>query len=338
MLNKAVIDLSAIRENTEKVKRYINGKSKLFAVVKADAYGHGLIPVASAIYSLVDGYAVATVEEGKNLRLGGIDKDILVFFPPNREDLESSIEYGLIYSATKKAQIDMISFYAKKSSLKAKIHLKFDTGMNRLGVRSLEELKYLVEYSLKKGGIILDGAYSHIGQFQNKRALKESLDKFLLANNLVKGYNNINCHISASGGLLKGITGDIVRVGILLYGYKPFNSREISVRPAMKVFSPVLDKKNLLKGDMALYGDYTLKRDKTATIVGYGYADGLMRASSKNLINNRCMNISAYSKIIEKDGYALVMGDANELAQEYGTINYEILTKCAYTAQKIYLN
>lgn len=338
MLNKAIIDLHTIKENAIAIKKLINGQGKFCAVVKSDAYGHGAVKVSNAIYPIVDSYAVATCEEGIQLRLAGIDKDILVLIPPQKQDLPGAIIFGLTFSAFTKDQIDLIGDSAEKLGFKSKVHIKFDTGMNRLGVRGLDQLKELTEYSLGKEGIILDGAYSHLGELQNKKALKSSVDKFLLANNLIKGYNNINCHISASGGLLSGIKSDIYRVGILLYGYMPIKSGKIKVRPAMKIYSPILDKKMVNKGQRILYGDLTLQHDESATLVQYGYADGLERAKKVNLLNNRCMNISAYSSIKEQDGYALILEDADRLAKENGTISYEILTKSAITAQKIYLN
>ena len=338
MLNKAVIDLRTIRENAIAIKNFIGGKGKFCAVVKADAYGHGAVKVANAIYTIVDSYAVATCEEGISLRFGGIDKDILVFIPPCKQDLARAIEYSLTLTAYKKEHLDIIDQKARLLGLKAKVHIKFDTGMNRLGVKGLNQLKTVIEYALQKRGIILDGAYSHLGELQNKKALKSSVDKFLLANNLIKGYNNINCHISASGGLLKGVASDTYRVGILLYGYKPFDSNLIDVRPAMKVFSPILEEKVILKGERALYGNDRLLVDSSATLVQYGYADGLERKANKDLIANRCMNVSAYAYILKQDGCACVMDDAERLAKQYGTISYEILTKSAITAQKIYLN
>ena len=337
MLNKAVINLHTIKENALAIKNFINGQAKFCAVVKADAYGHGGVMVANAIYTIVDSYAVATCEEGIELRLSGIDKDILVLIPPRKEDLPRAILYGLTFTALNKVQIDLIGDMAHSLGLSAKVHVKFDTGMNRLGVSDLKGLRQITEYSLLKKGIILDGAYSHLGELQNKKELKSSVDKFLLANNLIKGYNNINCHISASGGLLKGIKSDTFRVGILLYGYKPFNCSKIKVCPAMKVYSPIIDKRQVSKGQRILYGDNRLEKDAFATLVQYGYADGLDRAKVGDLLNNRCMNISAYSSIVEKDGYALIMDDADKLARQYNTISYEILTKSAITAQKIYL-
>lgn len=338
MLNKAVINLRTIRRNAVEIKKSIGNEDKFCAVVKADAYGHGAVMVANAIYPIADCYAVATCEEGIALRLGGIDKDILIFFPPKKEDLPRAILYGLIFTVYNRAQIDIISHYATALGVRAKVHIKFDTGMNRLGLNTLKQLKELVEYALLKKGIILDGAYSHLGELQNKKALNSSVDKFLLANNLIKGYNNIKCHISASGGLIKGIKSDWYRVGLLLYGYKPFASNKIKVRPAMKVYSPVLDKKVVVRGERILYGDYRLDKDTNAVLVQYGYADGLERKKRGNLINNRCMNVSAYSNLKVEDGYGLIMDNAEVLANELGTISYEILTKSGITAQKIYLN
>ena len=158
----------------------------------------------------------------------------------------------------------------------------------------------------------------------------------MLANNLVKGYNNkAICHISASGGFLSGVQADMVRIGILLYGYKPFKSSLIEVKPIMKVYAPVLKTRHLNANDVALYGDLKSEKDRDISLVRYGYADGLDRKNTQEIFNNRCMDVSAVNGLFS--GFYPILEDADMLAKQYGTISYEILTKVALRAQKIYV-
>jgi alanine racemase len=130
----------------------------------------------------------------------------------------------------------------------------------------------------------------------------------------------------------------MVRIGILLYGYKPFESDLLSVEPCMKIYAPVLKSFTLKKGESALYGKLTAKEDLNLSLIRYGYADGLMRKGTPREFNNRCMDITAVKDKSRVGRLIPVMTDADKFAKEYGTISYEVLTKCAFRAEKIYLN
>jgi alanine racemase len=164
--------------------------------------------------------------------------------------------------------------------------------------------------------------------------LEKATDKFLLANNLVKGYNkNIVSHVSASGGFLQGVYMDMVRIGIMLYGYTPYPC-DFSLKPVMKVYSPVVKNGRAVAGQSLLYGDKLIDSDREYSIIRYGYADGLERRQNQTILNNRCMDLSAVSQT-KKEWYP-VMVNADKTASQYGTISYEVLTKCAVRCHKIY--
>ncbi|MBQ9756711.1 MAG: alanine racemase [Clostridia bacterium] len=337
MLNKAYIDLNQLKANALAIKARLNKGVKFCAVVKADAYGHGDATVANALYTIADCYAVAIVEEGVRLRRTGIDKDILVFTPPFLSDIERAINFGLTLTVCSLDLALLIEKESKRQKVKTKIHLKFNTGMNRLGVDELEQLDKIAKRIAQSEWLILDGCYSHLGAPENKKLLKSAVNKFLLANNLVKGYNKkAICHISASGGFLQGVQADMVRVGILLYGYKPFPSDLVKVKPIMKVYAPVVCSRTALKGQNLLYGETTISQDRKVKLIRYGYADGLPRIKGKNQVANRCMDISAVEFNGAKKWYP-VMDNASELANEYQTIPYEILVKATLRAERIYI-
>ncbi len=337
MLNKAIISLKRLRQNALTIKRRLPKNCKLCAVVKSDAYGHGMVRCANALYSIVDCYAVASVEEGVTLRVAGIDKDILVLTPFIQKDAYAAIKYNLTLSLDDARDLKVLNTHAKKQKITAKIHIKINTGMNRLGVDGLDELKELLESLQIYKNVKVDGVYSHYSNPQNVKSLERQTGKFLLANNLLKSYNiNATKHISASGGFLQGKYFDMVRIGILLYGYTPFKTNKICVKPIMQVNSVVLKTRRLEKGDTALYGDKKAKKPVSISIVNYGYADGLQRKQIKDIYNNRCMNLTAVKSTASKGNYLTVMTNAETMAKQNKTISYEVLSTCSIHAEKVY--
>ena len=129
----------------------------------------------------------------------------------------------------------------------------------------------------------------------------------------------------------------MVRIGILLYGYKPFESDFVSVKPIMKVYAPLIKKRVIKEGERCLYGQKSATTMENLWLVRCGYADGFFRRQTALLFNNRCMDISAVKCQNITDKGVLVMEDADRLAKDYKTISYEVLVSCTKRAQKIYL-
>ena len=337
MLNKAIISLKILKQNALKIKRQLPNKCKFCAVVKSDAYGHGLIECANALYEIVDCYAVSNVEEGVKLRLSGIEKDILVLSPFIKTDAVIAIKHNLILSIDDANDLKILNSQAKKQKSFAKIHIKINTGMNRLGIDTLKELKEFLEQLKGYKHIIVDGVYSHYSNPKNLKSLESQTNKFLLAINLIKSYNiNTINHISASGGFLQGKYFDMVRIGILLYGYTPYKTNRISINPVMKINSVVLKNRSLKKGSTALYGDKKVKKNQRVSIVCYGYANGLDRKQVNGVFSNRCMNLTAISQNSPKGQTITIMENAEVQAKKYKTISYEVLVKCANFTEKVY--
>ena len=338
MYNSAVIDLGKIKRNALAIKKTLPKSVKFCAVVKADAYGHGAERVANAIYGIVDCFSVALVEEGVKLRLSGINKDILVLTPCSESDLEYAVFYNLTLTVQRLNDLKLIVKEAERQNSFVKVQFKYNTGMNRLGFDDLFALNKALSYARRSKRVIIDGLYSHYANPKSESSIKRATDKFLLANKLIKGYNeSAVCHISASGGFLQGKYFDMVRIGILLYGYKPFKSNALKVSPAMKVFAPVILKRKIEPFDGALYGTSKTIGEKNLTLVRFGYADGLPRQKIKGQFNNRCMDITAINEKVRGKFYP-VMTNAEVLAKKYKTIPYEILTKISLRAIKIYKN
>ncbi len=337
MLNKAYIDLRTLTKNAINIKKQMPKGVKFCAVVKADGYGHGAVEVANAIYNIADCFAVALFEEAYALRLGGIKKDIILLIPPCEEEIERALRENLTLSADSLSKVIEIEKACVKIGVKAKIHLKVNTGMNRLGV-DVAELKRIFEYAKDKNHLNIEGIFSHLSAPEDEKLLSTAVDKFLLAKNIAKGYNDkVVAHLSASGGFLKGVYFDMVRIGILLYGYKPFNSDKIRVKPILTVTAPLLKRRDIKANESFLYGAKLTAKEQTAHLVRVGYADGFLRKKDKSLCANRCMDISAYNRVKLKNGQVTLIGDADILADEQGTISYEILTKATIRTEKIYL-
>jgi alanine racemase len=255
------------------------------------------------------------------------------------QDAELAVRYDLTLAVEKIEQLSFLNKEGERQGRKVKVHLKYDTGMRRLGVKSLEELEKLLMVADKLEYIEIDGAFSHFACPEKKKARISAKKKFLLANNLVKRYNNkANCHICASGGFLTGVVGDMVRIGILLYGYKPFASDFIKVRPIMKVIAPVVNTRILKKGERALYGLKKAKKTLPLSLVRVGYADGFIREGDEEIFSSRCMDLTQYKGVCEEDGFAVILLDADKKAKAHRTISYEVLVNATVRAEKIYKN
>nr|MBO4517943.1 alanine racemase [Clostridia bacterium] len=335
---KAYVNLKNIIYNAKLIKKRLPKGVKFCAVVKADAYGHGAEKISNAIYNIADCFAVATVMEGVKLRLSGIDKEILVLTKTFSDELFLAVNYSLTLTACGVQDLKRYALEGARHQICVKVHIKYDTGMNRQGINGESALKSALSFCKKNRYIDLCGLYSHFAFPENEKSRKSALDKFFVAKKLVKEYNkNIICHISASGGFIKGEYADMVRIGILLYGYTPFKTDAVKVKPAMKIYAPVLARKTLKRGDKALYGDKRASKDTGITLIRYGYADGLFREEIAGQFNNRCMDLTAITGKGKTARRVLVMGNADILAEKYGTISYEILVKCALRAEKEYV-
>lgn len=337
MENRAVVNLKRLKSNAQKIKNCLPKNTLFCAVVKANAYGHGIVPCANALYPLADYFAVATLEEGEELRLSGIDKPILLLTPVYPQDIDRSITFGLTLSVENMSSARQIFKIAKRKNCVANIHIKFNTGMNRLGADNINEILELAKFAVNSEYLKLTGIYSHLGCPENSSIRHQAVQRFLQVKEIVKSLDdNVIAHLSSSGGFLVGEYHDMVRIGLLLYGYKPFNSGKVNVKPIMKVYAPIIKTRHLHPNEFCCYGDKRLKAEERVKLIRYGYADGLDRIKTSNDINNRCMDITAIKDKEIKNKNFVLYSDAEALAKEYKTISYEILCKWAIRAKKEY--
>ncbi|MBR3864107.1 MAG: alanine racemase [Clostridia bacterium] len=323
----AYINLSAIKSNAKLIK--CNTSALFCAVVKSNAYGHGLVESAWAINSYCDYFAVAELSEGVTLRISGIDKPIICLTPIS--DITRAIEYDITICVHNLNYFNNLNSFCLKNNLSIKVHIAVNTGMNRLGLDSINEL----DYCLKNAKIIkITGIYSHFYNSSSKRDAQNQFLRFLPFAQKAKGYNGqIVAHISASGGFVldEKYHLDMVRIGLMLYGYSPIKSC-FKLNKAMTVYAPLLQKRSLLRGQNLLYGSYKLNKDLQVGIYAYGYANG-ERKPIDNQINNSCMNICA---IKSQRRFVTIMKNATTLARRFNTIEYQILTSFGNNCKRIY--
>ena len=339
----AEIDLGAIRHNVRALKRRARASS-LMAVVKADSYGHGAVPVATAALEAgADALAVVTVEEGAELRRSGITAPILVFTDLLPEKLPLAEEHGLTVTAHTVASARRV---AERPGLEA--HLKVNTGMNRWGVEPRE-----VGEARKILGSQLTGVYTHFASADSdEEATRRQLEVFDAV--LAEGaFGGALVHAANSAGTLwhPGSHYDCVRPGVALYGLHPAGDRgdpaEEGLVPAMTLKSYVAGVRRLEPGDGVSYGlTFTAKEPMFAATVPVGYAEGYRRALSgraealirgrrRPLLGRVTMDACVFEAdaAVEAGDEVVLLGEqdggritAEELGLLAGTINYEVTT------------
>ncbi|MCD7729649.1 MAG: alanine racemase [Clostridia bacterium] len=318
----SVIDLNAIRANAAYLKTRLNGK-KLYAVVKADAYGHGAVKVSLALQDIVDGFCVALVQEGAALRIAGITKPILVFTPLlDEEDAAAALFYSLTVTVN--------GLQSASLARGLDCHIKVNTGMNRYGCNS-DGLERLMD---SLGGVNVKGVYSHLYAPQDKKRSLEQLRLFDKAERAVKlSYPKAYAHLSASGGIFLGgeFLKDGTRSGISLYGYTPEGFECKELKPALKVYARLAQKTRFIGGGVG----YNTAHKDYGTLCTYrlGYADGFARGVPLGE-GNLCMD-GFISQSGEK--WKEIFSDADSYAKRCGTISYEVLCSVTRRSRRIYI-
>jgi alanine racemase len=366
----AEINLSAITQNFKSIKSRTN--ADVLAVVKADAYGHGLIPVSKALEEAgADWFGTALLEEAINLRKSGILKPIISWLTPLGEDFKSAIGLDIDLGIP---SIDLLDEVIKAASLTgktARIHLEIDTGMSRGGVLSeWDQLikSVLVGVNLKQLKVI--GIWSHFARADEPDELmnQEQLSLFEEKVNQAKaaGIDAQFIHIANSAALFtnKSTHKNIIRSGIALFGLSPDiktigDSSSLGLKPAMKLKAKLNLVKEVKAGSSVGYGGTAvLKSDTKLGVVALGYADGIPR-STNNLAGvfvdkKRAPIIGRVSmdqfvvdlgitSTAKTGDEVIVFGDGSngeytvdEWAKAANTINYEIITRIGPRVPRIY--
>ncbi|MDI9508824.1 MAG: alanine racemase [Clostridiales bacterium] len=304
---QANINIDAIRSNISQVKSKLKKDTKLMVIVKADAYGHGAVRVSQALQGEVaDAYGVAIIEEAIELREAGITKPILILGYTPKEQFRLVISYDVIQTVYRYEMAEELSAEAINQGKTAKIHIKVDTGMSRLGFndtdKSLEDIKKIASLE----GVSIEGIFSHFAKADeaDRESVKGQIERFDKFYDLLKqeGIYIPLRHMSNSAGMIEYPEAeyDMIRCGIVSYGVYPSNevSQDVfSLQPAMDLKSHVVFIKEVEAGTGISYGStYITKRKTRVATIPVGYADGYSR------------NMSNVGKVIIRKQYAPIIG------------------------------
>lgn len=348
----AEIDLDAIRHNLKEIRRQINPASKLCVVVKANAYGHGAIEVSKvAVDCGADFLAVATADEGLELRRAGFNLPILILGLIPQAAIDAVIANDLTQAVADFELAKKISEAAQRLCKVAKIHLKIETGMGRIGVDP-NKAAALAEKISKLPSVELEGLFSHFADADSKDrrftnyqigVFKETAYKIRAAGVRIK-----ISHIAESAAILDIPEShfDMVRSGIINYGLYPSADvrRTMELKPAMKLIAHIVYLKRISAGVSIGYGrEFVAARDSLIATLPLGYADGYIRAYKNFHVEIRgkglapiagrvCMDqtmidVTNIEGVQVGDEVILFGSDlisADDAAKHLNTINYEV--------------
>ena len=353
----AEVNLGALRRNLRALRGLLAPRVKVLAVVKADAYGHGAVPVARALVEEgADMLGVALVEEGVELRRAGLVAPILVMGALPADEIAAALQYDLRPTIDALATAAELDRRAAGRAAPVAVHLKVDTGMNRLGVRA-EEAAEAAAAVAAMPHLVLEGLYTHfacadvdahpatgeqVGRF---RQVLDALAERQIRPALVHAAN------SSALALRPEAHFDMVRPGLALYGVHPCpeTAARVALEPVMALRTEVAHLKRVRRGEAASYGHtWRAARDSVLGLLPVGYADGLPRALSNRgkvrvgdrlcpIVGTVCMDATLVD-LTDLEGPRVglpvaLMEPSNEsplsaaaLAALVGTISYEILT------------
>lgn len=351
----AEINLQAILENYQEIKHFVGKNVKVMAVVKANAYGHGDLEVSRALAkNKVDYFGVAFPEEGARLRQGGVKGRIHVLTLPVKSQARLFVDYSLEATVCSLNDVKVLASVAGRNKKPIKVHVKVETGMNRIGVR-VQDLDGVIKAVGRERRLEIKGVFTHFATSEEPDSpfARRQLSEFERAMGVFQrqGVDPELVHCANSGAILQIPESyfSMVRPGILLYGYYPSRaiSHKVQVRPAMTVKTSVALVKEIHAGDSVSYARrFVAQRRTRIATLPIGYADGFPRTlTSKShaligggkhpIVGTICMDqlmVDVGNSQIDVGDEAVLMGEqagqrisAWDLADRIGTVPYEIL-------------
>lgn len=361
------IDIDALKYNFNNIKGILNPHTKIMSVVKADAYGHGYRECCKALLDCgSDAFAVATIEEAAQIRKAGFDTPVLILGAVSKDDFSYLLELDVMPAVFDVPDAQALSQIAQKSDKTAKIHIKIDTGMSRLGFSAIDSRT--VDEILKISrlpNIEINGIFSHFAcaDEKNPEYTYMQFERFMhLIKEIEKEGVKIPIkHIANSAAIMMypEMQLDMVRPGIILYGYYPsseVDKARLSIKPVMTLKSRVAYIKELDAGVGVSYGkEYITDRKTKIATIPIGYADGYIRALSKKakmeaggelasvvgrICMDQCMIDVTNVNNIDIGDEVTIFGNgkitADDVAGWIGTINYEVLCLVERRVPRIY--
>jgi len=362
----ARVDLDAVRENVQNIRNGLTPGTKTCAVIKADGYGHGAIPIARRLKDLVDFFAVATIDEALNLRLHNVKLPILILGLVHQSNTISAIRNDIRLTVSDTDYAEKIAEHARYIGKPVRVHIKIDTGMSRIGFapdeRSIDE----IEKICRTEGIKAEGIFTHFynadsgdltstyDQFEKFRWVIDELEKRGIT------FSIRHCSNSAAATLMPEANMDMVRLGISIYGLYPSEYvHQITLKPAMSIISHISMVKEIEPGTSVGYGaTFTAERRTAVATVPVGYADGYFRSLSNKgyvlihgqkapIIGRICMDqfmvdVTDIAEVRNDDEVVLIgkSGEKEitmeELSELAGSFNYEFACDVGKRVPRVY--
>lgn len=362
-----LIDLEALRWNFRQVRKKIRPGVKILSVVKANAYGHGACQVAKALTGAgSDGFGVATLEEGIELRAGGIKSPILILAGVYPEQLAELVKYRLTPVVGELRVLHRLEELARRRRIALRFHLKVDTGMGRIGLLASEVDSWLSELS-KLEALKLEGVLSLLSRAESAEAgyTQSQLESFRDVIQRVRneGHAPPLIHLANSAAVitLPSSYFTMVRPGLMLYGIYPSPEMvgQVALKPVLSWKTRILQLKKLPKGSSISYGrTFVTKRKSLIATLPVGYADGyhrllsnrgavLIRGKRAPIVGRVCMDLTMVDvtdiRGVKQGDEVVLLGrqgegtiSADEMARWADTISYEILTSISARVPRIH--
>ncbi len=367
----AEVDLGAIAENMERLHGNTAPGTKMLGVVKADGYGHGSVPIARRLESIdyIFGFAVATPEEAHILREAGIRKPVVILgyaFPYSYEMLAAEEIRPTVFRSE---DIEALEAAARKVGKPLRVHVKVETGMNRIGIRPDKEGLSFVRNLAGREWIEVEGIYTHFARADeaDKTNARKQLETFQAFLHMIEKELSLEIpvrHCSNSAGILDmpEANMDLVRAGIAMYGLYPsgeVNREKVVLRPALSLYSRIVHTKTIEPGESVSYGGtFTADRPLRVATVPVGYGDGYPRGLSNkgyvlihgmraDILGRICMDqfmvdISGIPEAAVGDSVVLLGHDGEEcisaeaLGELSGRFHYELVCDFGVRVPRVY--
>ena len=350
---KAIIHLDNIKENA---KRFLSWTgTRLCAVVKADAYGHGAEAVTAALSGVADCFAVALIEEALAIRVAACGKEILVFTPPTTAEEGYMLAVnGFSASVDSLKTARLLCWVCQKYRVSIYVHLKVNTGMNRYGM-NVQTLGKVCKLLQRSPYVKVRGIYSHLCECSLRRATAQRALFTKMAAVGKRYFPSLIAHLGATYGAMLGesYAFDMVRVGLGLYGYLPCGASEETgvskealdaLRPqkGMAVYAKAVAERKYVFGGLGYGAEISGEKMDRLSVCRVGYADGFLRQRDNGMdgwgfhANNLCMDACIRFGEWKKGEWLPVLTDAEQTAKETGTIPYEVLCAATRRAELIY--
>lgn len=279
------INSSALRHNFEEIRRYVGNSIKIMAVVKADAYGHGIADTAELLQAAcADFFGVTSLEEGLELRNNDISKPILAFSPLLPDQFETALVSDIDQTVCDPDLAGKISKAAVKLGKKARVHVKVDTGMGRLGI-SVDDCISFTYRLMNLPGIEIAGIYTHFADAGSKDITSAKKQNYIFSQLLQELESKSICiglrHAANSSAMLNIPDShyDMVRPGTILYGQYPtrYTNKPLELKDTWTLKTRVIAIRRLPAGSKIGYGgEFTTKRPTIAAVLPIGYSDGFL--------------------------------------------------------------